>query len=334
MKARSLWGGRSSVHFLCSGIKSEAVRVGRSHLGYSQRYYSNSQYILSLSPAVKVLIDHHRINPDQIHASGPNGRILKGDVIYFLEGKIPPGSKPVNKTKVPKLTPTPSPPTITGANYEDVPISEFTKIQAANCLRSKQTIPHIYLSVECNVDRLLKTCASLQAQGINVSLEDFSVHALASTLQQVPEANATWSEDSIKYFSSIDISATVGSPNGTLVTPVIQNADKKGVLQISEELAQKSKSDTQDNTTSTASIANLGSVGVDMCTELVNPHHACTFVLGSPSKKVVPVGNGIGVATLLPVSLSCDNRVVSVEVAGRLLELFSSHLSCPETVLH
>ncbi|KAL6072430.1 Acetyltransferase component of pyruvate dehydrogenase complex [Balamuthia mandrillaris] len=318
------------------------------------------------SPAVQTLLHlHHIADASRIPATGPKGRLLKGDVLAFLSS---PSSASVSSAAsasslaaaAKKDTKTAAPSGISSSSaYDDLPNSNMRKVIAKRLSESKRTVPHLYINAECNIDRLVQARKVLIEQaGIKVSVNDFIIKAFALALRQVPEANASWIEPStgngnadgaIRRHQSVDISVAVATEGG-LITPIVRQADSKGLLQISKEVqelagrARQNKLKPEEFQGGTASISNLGMFGIHEFSAVINPPQGCILAIGQGRQEVVAASSPSSsspssfaeefkVCTKMNVSLSCDNRVMDEEVAARLLSSFQKLIADPSSML-
>eukprot|EP00884_Botryococcus_braunii_P019441 jgi/Botrbrau1/6180/Bobra.0344s0020.1 len=245
-----------------------------------------------------------------------------------------------------KPAPAPSsaaPPAAVGEGFEDLSHSQIRRITAQRLLESKQTIPHYYLTIECRVDKLMDLRKQLNEGlaakgGPKLSVNDFVVKASALALRKVPEVNASWFPDFIRQYHYVDISVAVQTPAGLMV-PFIPDADTLGLAEISlavKELATKAKEGKlkpSEFTGGTFTISNLGMYGVDQFAAVINPPQACILAVGSASRRVVPGPGGFEAATLMPVTLSCDHRVVDGALGAQWLQAFRTLIEDPVTML-
>jgi len=205
-------------------------------------------------------------------------------------------------------------------------MDEEDKRRATDYFTSKSSIPHFYLTEECKIDRILNICRNLQV----VSLRDFVISALGLALQEVPSANAVWFDNSVKQFSSIDI--LVIKEKKPLI--LIKNADKRGLLSISQQFENHEKVTSYYGT---VSVNDMSEFEIQKVIDIVHPSHACTLTFGKGHKKVVVDENNnnkLKVETVINITLSCDNRVIEEETAGKLLNKIVWLLNAPETMLN
>merc|ERR1712072_811586 len=232
----------------------------------------------------------------------------------------------------PKLGGMPSP---MGSGYSDAEITNMRKTIAKRLQSSKHEIPHYYLTVECEVDGLLKLRSELNTQykdeGIKLSVNDFIIKATALASRQVPECNSAWMDTFIRQHHTCDVSVAVDTGSG-LITPIVTSADSKGLAEISsniKELAGKAKAgklQPQEFMGGTITVSNLGMFGIAHFTAIINPPQSCILAVGGPKKKVLPNGDSYKTVNVMNVTLSCDHRVVDGAVGATWLKHFKRYI--------
>ncbi len=308
---------------------------------------------IKASPLARRLAKAARLELSAITGSGPKGRIIKQDIEHALASagtsddahknlhaglaRIPP-SPGLPDDKVVKL--------YQPGSYELVPHDGMRKTIAERLVLSKQTIPHFYLSVECQIDELLRARERMNAasppegaRSYKLSVNDFFIKALALSLQDVPAANATWTADGMLRHKSSDVGVAV-AVDGGLFTPVIRHAELKSLSEISNEMkdlaarARHRKLLPHEYQGGTTSISNLGMYGIKRFDAVINPPHATILAIGAAEKRpVVAAGDSIKVATMVSITLSCDHRVVDGAVGADLLASLRSYVSDPVRML-
>ncbi len=183
-----------------------------------------------------------------------------------------------------------------GAAFVDIPVSGVRGVIAKRLLESKTTVPHYYLTVHCNVDKILKLRArfnkELEKEGAKISVNDFVIKAAATACKKVPEANSAWLGDKIRQFDQVDVSVAVSTDNG-LITPIVFSADRKGVSCISKDVkllaakAREGKLQPQEFQGGTFTISNLGMFGVNQFCAIINPPQSCILAVGTSEKRLV-----------------------------------------------
>ncbi|HRD78380.1 MAG TPA: 2-oxo acid dehydrogenase subunit E2, partial [Hyphomicrobiaceae bacterium] len=230
-------------------------------------------------------------------------------------------------------------------SYEVVAHDNMRRVIAERLTQSKQTVPHFYMSVDCRLDQLLSARERLNAsapkdgpRAFKLSVNDFVIKALALALQQVPAANATWTEGGMLRHRRSDVGVAVAVEGG-LFTPVIRHADLKTLAEISNEMkdlaerARKRRLAPHEYQGGTTSISNLGMYGIKSFDAVINPPHATILAVGAGEKRPVVVGDKLEVATLMTATLSCDHRVVDGAIGAELLNAFKAMIEEPVRML-
>lgn len=271
------------------------------------------------SPLARRIASNERISLSSIVGTGPHGRIVKADV---LAG----GNARGRVQRHPQ-------------EYNLVPNNNMRKVIAKRLVESKQTVPHFYLSVECAMDSVLEARSQINAsfgddKSKRLSVNDFVILATAKALKDVPEANASWSDEAIMMYNNIDVSVAVAIDGG-LVTPVIRNADQKEITKISSEMKDLAKRARENSLKPEEfqgggfSISNLGMYGIKNFNAIVNPPQGCILAVGASSKRAVVIDDQIAMRTMMDVSISCDHRVVDGAVGALFLNAFKKYIESP-----
>jgi len=293
------------------------------------------------SPIAKKIAGERGVELSGIQGTGPNGRIVKADVEGF-QARAPVVADAAPTVAAPKVAVSVAP--IAGSEYEDIPLTNMRKVIASRLQESKSTIPHYYLTVEIVMDKVLKLREVLNEQSkgaYKLSVNDFIIKAAGLALKQVPECNSQWLDTSIRRYKTVDISVAVSTPSG-LITPIVKNADAKGLSTISNTVkdlatrARDNKLAPNEFQGGTFTISNLGMFGIKNFTAIINPPQSCILAVGSTEKKLVPdtaQPNGFSVVHTMHVSLSCDHRVVDGAVGAQWLAKFKEHVENPLTLM-
>ena len=277
-----------------------------------------------ITPLAKRIAKQRDIDLNSLLGSGPNGRILKLDVENYNNNI---NVKNLNKTSI--------------DNFELVKNSAMRKTIADRLVKSKNEAPHFYLSLDCNIDELLKIRSALNSRSkdqYKISVNDMIIKASSAALMKVPRANASWENENTKYFHTTDISVAVAIEGG-LITPIIKDVQSKGLLQISEDmknLADKAKNGKllpEDYVGGSFSISNLGMYGIKEFSAVINPPQGCILAVGAGEMRPVVVNEQIIIATIMTVTLSCDHRVVDGAVGAELLSEFKNFIENPSLML-
>nr|WP_253308572.1 pyruvate dehydrogenase complex dihydrolipoamide acetyltransferase [Rickettsia endosymbiont of Ceutorhynchus assimilis] len=287
---------------------------------------SNDNRIFA-SPLAKRLAAIDNISLKNIKGTGPHGRIVKKDVLAS-NVSVTANNKVFRRSE---------------EEYYLVPNNNIRKIIAKRLLDSKQTIPHFYLSIECNVDKLLIVREDINKSfgaenHSKISVNDFIILGVGKALKEVPAANASWQDEAIKYYNNIDISVAVAIEGG-LITPVIRNADQKNIIDLSREMKELIKKARENKLTPAEfqgggfSISNLGMYGIKNFNAIINPPQSCILGVGASSKRPIIVNDQVTIATIMDVTLSSDHRVVDGAVGAQFLSSFKKFIESPALML-
>lgn len=271
------------------------------------------------SPLAKRIAAMEGVSLSSLRGTGPHGRIIKADV---LSGNTSKGQVVRNSEE-----------------YHSVPNNNMRKIIAKRLVESKLTVPHFYLSIECMMDSVMEMRAQINAnfaddKSKKLSINDFVIMATAKALKEVPEANASWSDEAIMMYNNIDISVAVAIDGG-LITPIIRNADQKEIASISSEmkdLATRARDNSlkpEEFQGGSFSISNLGMYGVKNFNAIINPPQGCILSVGASDKSAVVINDKIEIRTMMDVNLSCDHRVVDGAVGATFLAAFKKYIESP-----
>ncbi|KAL3658979.1 hypothetical protein V7S43_016117 [Phytophthora oleae] len=234
------------------------------------------------------------------------------------------------------------------SEHEDLPLSNMRKIIAKRLTASKRDVPHSYMSIDCEIDTILKFRKQLKNKhDVKVGMNDFILKAVALALRDVPEANCFFDvkTQSVQPNPSVDVSVAVATPTG-LITPIVPKVDTlglSGVNSIFMELvsrARQNKLKPEEFQGGSFTVSNLGSFGIDQFRAVINPPQACILAIGGGRKEVLPpleIVEGVNpeprLATLMNVTLSSDRRVVDGVIAGQFLQVFKSYMESPELMV-
>ncbi|KAJ8023450.1 Pyruvate dehydrogenase protein X component, mitochondrial [Holothuria leucospilota] len=292
----------------------------------------------NISPAVRQLLDTHQLDADSITATGPGGMLLKGDVLKYIEagGKAAPAPAQLER---PPVTPPLQPPTPVAQpaapqpqeTFTDIPLTGMRKVIAKRLTESKSTTPHAYASIDCCLDEVAKLRKQLKEDNMKVSVNDFIIKAVAMTLKQMPEVNASWKNDRVEQLKEVDISVAVATDNG-LITPIVRDASHLGLTQISEtvrELAGRArigKLRPDEYQGGSFSISNLGMFGISEFTAVINPPQSCIMAVGGSQMTLNKQGKP---SSFMTVQISSDARVIDDALASRFLSAFKKNMESP-----
>lgn len=293
-----------------------------------------NQQVVSVTPLARRMAAYAGLELATIGGGKPHGRIVKADVDRIL-------SHGITKTAVAILSVPSAPPPDFGQPYTDVPNSSVRKIIASRLLEAKQTIPHFYLTVECNIDELMSLRTKLNSHAgadYKLSVNDFVIKAVAAALKKVPAANATWTDEAVLRYTNIDISVAVATPDG-LITPIIRNADKKGLAVISNEMkvlatrAKDKKLKPEECRGGSFSISNLGMFGIKEFSAIINPPQSCILAVGKAEQRPILKNGSTAIATMMSCTLSVDHRSVDGAVGAEFIQAFQAIIEEPLSVL-
>jgi len=289
------------------------------------------------SPLARRIAADKGVDLKSIAGSGPHGRIVKADV----EAAKPGAARPATAPAVPKTAAAPVPAgaltaagIAAGIAHHVVPHTSMRRAIARRLTESKQQVPHFYLTLDCEIDALLKLRADLNAkapekgEGVyKLSVNDFVIRAAAAALRRVPAANAAWSDEGIVMFDAVDISVAVAIPGG-LITPIIRNAESKSLSTISNEMkdlaarARTRKLKPQEYQGGTSSVSNLGMFGISHFTAVINPPQSTILAVGASEERAVVRNGKVEAAHIMSVTMSCDHRAIDGALGAELIGAF------------
>ena len=272
-----------------------------------------------------------------IRGTGRGGRIGKADVEKAIAALHPATATEVAVPREPTaMTIQPSEVAVASTSFHEQPLSTMRRVTAMRLQQAKQTVPHFYLRMECNVDAALelRTRINEQTPDLKLTLTDIIVRAAALALRRVPQANSTWADNAIRVYDAADIAVAVNTPMG-LITPIVRQADRKGLGTISQELkalttrARDGALKPEEYTGGTFTISNLGMYGVESLYAIVNPPQNCILGIGAAVKRPVVVGNELAVGTVSTCTLSADHRAIDGATGAELLAAFRMFIEEP-----
>lgn len=293
---------------------------------------------VNASPLAKRIAAASGIDLASIQGSGPGGRIVKADVAGAPAG----GTAPATTAPASKPASAPASAPIAAQDF-GIPhvaekLSSMRKTIARRLTESKQTVPHIYLTVDVRLDALLKLRgelnASLESRGVKLSVNDLLIKALAVSLMQVPECNVQYAGDTLLKFARADISVAVSLPAG-LITPIITDASAKGVSAISTEMkdlaarAKDGKLQPHEYQGGTASLSNMGMMGIKQFEAVINPPQAMILAIGAGERRPFVVDDSLQIATVMSATGSFDHRAIDGADGARLMSAFRELVEKP-----
>ena len=298
------------------------------------------------SPLAKRLAAERGIDLSTIKGTGPGGRIVKDD----LEGAPAGATVPVAAaTAAPATAPTAAPAAAPapaaagpipdfGIPHEDEKLSGMRKTIARRLTQSMQESPHIYLTVDIRLDALLKLRgelnASLESRGVKLSVNDMLIKALAVALERVPQCNVSFGGDVMRFYKRADISVAVSIPGG-LITPIITDAGGKSMSKISTEMselaakAKEGKLQPSEYQGGTASISNMGMMGIKQFTAVINPPQGMIMAIGAGEKRPYVVDDALAIATVMSATGSFDHRAIDGADGALLMKTFKEMVESP-----
>jgi pyruvate dehydrogenase E2 component (dihydrolipoamide acetyltransferase) len=315
-------------------------------IGQSQRVFA--------SPLARRIAKDGGVDVAAVKGSGPHGRVVKADVEAAIAGggakaaspagapAAAPAAKPMSDDAVLKL--------FEEGSYELVPHDNMRKTIARRLVEAKTTIPHFYLTVDCEIDALLALRAQINAAApmkktehgeapvYKLSVNDMIIKAMAMALMAVPDANASWTEANMVMHKHADVGVAVSIPGG-LITPIIKRAEQKSLSAISNEMkdlasrARNRKLKPEEYQGGTTAVSNLGMFGVKDFAAVINPPHATILAVGAGEERAVVKKGEIVVANVMSVTLSTDHRAVDGALGAELLQAFRKYIENPMSML-
>ena len=301
---------------------------------------------IRISPLARKLAEEKGLDYSRVTGSGPGGRIVRADIIAVA--KNPPAPAPAAaKAAAPKAGADAWPwRSVFDKNAiqpeSTAPLSNMRTVIARRLVESKTTIPHFYLEIEVDAAPLnalrVNLNAGLAKDGVRLSVNDFILKASAAALRAVPGVNSSWDTTGIKYHGSTHVSFAVAIEDG-LITPVIKDTDKKTVFQISAEAkdlgkrAKEKKLAPVEFTGGTFCVSNLGMMGIERFSAIINPPNSAILAVGATVKKPFVKNDEIVIGERLALTLSCDHRVVDGALGAKFLNALKDHLENPALLL-
>jgi pyruvate dehydrogenase E2 component (dihydrolipoamide acetyltransferase) len=293
------------------------------------------------SPLARRLAEQRGVDLGALKGSGPGGRVVKADVDGAQPGKAAsPGAAPAQAP----AAAAPAPAVHAGdfaipdVPHEVAKLSNMRKTIARRLTESKQQVPHIYLTVDVQLDALLKLRAELnkglESRGVKLSVNDLLIKALAAALIEVPECNVQYTGSELVTFKRADISVAVSIPAG-LITPIVVGADTKSLSAISAEMkdlaarAREGKLKPEEYQGGTASLSNMGMYGISVFSAVINPPQGMILAIGAGEKKPWVVGDSLQIATIMTATGSFDHRAIDGADGARLMQAFKRLVENP-----
>ena len=293
------------------------------------------------SPLARRMAKQAGIDLSGIKGSGPGGRIVKADIEATQPGRAQLAAAPtpaLSQTQAAPAAPITAP-------HRLVPNSSMRKVIARRLAESKQTVPHFYVTMDIEIDALLKLRADLNAKSpkdgpgaFKLSVNDLVIKAAAITLKRIPMVNASWTDANIVVFDDVDISIAVSIPDG-LITPIVRRADQKGLAAISNEMkdlaarAKTGKLKPEEFQGGGFSISNMGMYGVTSFSAIINPPQAAILAVAAGQQRPVVKNGQLAIATVMTCTLSVDHRVVDGALGAEWLAAFKSVVEDPLSLM-
>lgn len=296
------------------------------------------------SPLARRIAAEKSIDLATLTGSGPNGRIVKADLEGAKAGAVaaPKAAEAAAAPAAPAAVAPAKPAAIPDIPHTAEKLSNVRKTIARRLTESKQTVPHIYLTVDIRLDALLKLRGELnkglEPRGVKLSVNDLLIKALAASLIQVPKCNVMFTPDQLISFSRADISVAVSTPTG-LITPIIAGADTKGVAAISTEMkdlaarARDNKLKPEEYQGGTASLSNMGMYGIKQFEAVINPPQGMIMAIGAGEKRPYIIDDTLGVATVMSATGSFDHRAIDGADGAQLMQAFKTLVEAPLSML-
>jgi len=306
------------------------------------------------SPLARRIAKAEGVDITAISGSGPHGRIVKSDVESAIAGgaKAPAAADkaPSAGAAAPAMATGPSSDAVLKlfeeGSYELVKHDGMRKTIAKRLMEAKQTIPHFYVSIDCELDALLKLRGELNKAApvkddkpaYKLSVNDMVIKALALALRDVPDANVSWTDEAMVKHKHADVGVAVSIPGG-LITPIVRQAEMKPLSVISNEMkdlgkrAKDRKLQPQEYQGGTTAVSNMGMMGVKTFSAVINPPHATILAVGAGEQRAVVKDGAIAIAQVMTVTLSTDHRCVDGALGAELLAAFKGYIENPMSML-
>ncbi|HMI40750.1 MAG TPA: pyruvate dehydrogenase complex dihydrolipoamide acetyltransferase [Sphingomicrobium sp.] len=294
---------------------------------------------IKASPLARRLAEAQGIDLAGLKGSGPGGRIVRADLGAAGGGAMAAPTAPTITSTPAGLQPVEAELAFTDSvPHEAIKLSNMRKTIARRLTESKQQIPHIYLTVDCRLDALLKLRgelnAGLAARGVKLSVNDMLIKALALALIEIPECNVSFAGDTLIKYHRADISVAVSIPGG-LITPIVVGAESKAISAISKEMtdlagrAKEGKLQPAEYQGGTASLSNMGMYGIKHFEAVINPPQAMIMAIGAGEKRPYVIDDSLQIATIMSATGSFDHRAIDGADGARLMKAFKALVETP-----
>jgi pyruvate dehydrogenase E2 component (dihydrolipoamide acetyltransferase) len=311
------------------------------------------------SPLARRIAKEAGVEIGMIQGSGPHGRVIERDVRAAMAGggaKAGPAAAAAPATATaPAKPPAPTAPSdaqvkalFEPGSYEEIPHDNMRRTIARLLTEARQTVPQFYLTMDCEIDALLKLREQVNAAAPKdkdgkpawkVSVNDMAIKALAMALMRVPDANVTWTEGAMLRHKHADVGVAVALPGNGLITPIIRAAETKTLSVIANQMkdfaarAKSRKLKPEEYQGGTTAVSNLGMFGIKDFTAVINPPHSTILAVGGGEQRPVVKGGQLAVATVMSVTLSCDHRAVDGALGAQLIGAFKELIENPMGML-
>jgi pyruvate dehydrogenase E2 component (dihydrolipoamide acetyltransferase) len=298
---------------------------------------------IKASPLAKRLAKMEGVDLLALKGSGPHGRIIKSDVLKAPKGgaakQAPAAGGGISSLIEPAVL---DDRIYAPDTYELIPLDGVRKVTARRLTQSFMQVPHFPLTIDLEIDHLLSARVRIneagEKAGVKVSVNDMLIKACAMALMANPDANASYTDKGVAQHKSAHVSVAVAIPGG-LITPVVRDAQSKGLAQIASEMkdlaarAREKKLKPQEYMGGTFSISNLGMMGIKDFASIINPPEGMILSVGAGEKRAVVKDDKVVIATMMTVTLTCDHRVVDGATGARWLATFKQFVETPEAML-
>ena len=302
------------------------------------------------SPLARRMAKQAGIELSALHGSGPNGRIVRADIDTFRQVGAPPvvaaPPQPAPATAAPPpKAPAPAPAGAVNAPHTLLPNTAMRKTIARRMVESTQNLPHFYVSIDIELDAMLKLRAELNAKSakdgpgaFKLSVNDFVIKAAALVLRRIPRVNSSFTEDNVVLYDDVDIAVAASIPDG-LITPIIRKVDQKGLATISNEMkdltarAKIGKLRPEEFQGGGFSISNMGMYGVSNFTAIINPPQSAILAVAAGIQRPVVRGGELAVATAMTATLSCDHRAIDGALGAEWIAEFKRVMEDPLSLM-
>jgi len=323
--------------------------MSNGHAGAGDRVFA--------SPLARRMATQAGIDLSALKGSGPNGRIVRADIDAARQGGASPAASApapaAASSPAPEVAPAPAAPVakattpVITAPHTVVTHSTMRKVIARRLTEAKSTIPHFYVSMDIEIDAMVALLGQLNAKAppkdapgtYLITINDMVIKAAAATLRKIPTVNASWTDDGMVFYNDVDISVAVSIPDG-LITPIIRQADTKGLSTISREMkdlaarARSGKLKPEEFQGGGFSISNMGMFGVSEFSAIINPPQAGILAVAAGRKRPVVNKDGeLAVATVMTCTLSVDHRVIDGALGATWLRAFKQVVEDPLSLL-